>query len=145
MTKSTAVHGNAILPVPNFPGAGARINYAPSGATVHAVSPVLPFPDGMVGTFICPIPNPVNAPITASGIRIDASRNDANVRDVKLYSGDTLVSTTDVPVNSNITFPLVLKDAAVGNDDEGWCLVVTVEFLNKASSITVYSLAVEFP
>jgi len=134
MSQSTAVHGNSIIP-----GAGVSIQYSPIGAVVH------PQPAGAgVGVFYCSIPNPLNAPIAAKGVKIDDLRVLTNVTDVKLYSGNALVSSTDVPAGNNIMFPLTLSGTAVGNDDAGWCLAVTVEFKNPASSITVYSLSIQF-
>ena len=135
MASSTAVHGNSILP-----GTGVTVEYTPVGAVIR------PSPAGAgSGSFLCSIPNPAGAPVTADSIKIDNTRDLTNVTDVQLYSGNALVSTTDVPTTQSIGFPLVFSNAAVGNDDAGWCLVVTVEFKNPASSITVYSLSIQFP
>lgn len=129
MSHSTAAHGASIVH-----GTGVTISYGPSGATIKPTSAAPSF-----GTFLCPIPNPANAPITAKGVQIDATNTLTNVTNVALYSGDSEVAVKSSPVPPKFSIA-----SAVGKDDDGWCLFVTVEFLSPGSNILVKSCAILF-
>ncbi len=129
MSNWTAAHGTAVVP-----GVGVNVTYSSSGATISPKSGT-----ASVGHFLCPIPNPANTPIVAKGIKIDAKYTLTNLTNVTLYSGDNPVAVKSGPIP-----PVFTIAAANGQDDDGWCLDVCVEFLNSGSSILVKSCAIAF-
>lgn len=129
---SIAVHGNSIVP-----GAGVTIDFTTVGAVVKPNPPA-----AGQGVFFCPLPNPVNAPVKATNIKIDANRILTNVKEVTLFSGTTEVANiTPGPFATNTVVAVASVD---GSADAGWNLAVHLEFINAASSITISSLAVFF-
>lgn len=128
--SSCAVHGTEAKP-----SVGVTITTDPTGATISPTSGLPGF-----GTFLYPVPNPVNSPTQATGIKIDAHYNLTNLTNVTLYSGDNPVGLKNAPIPSVFT----LDNQASGQPDDGWCLSITVQFLSGGSSILVKSVAVLF-
>jgi len=135
MATTTAVHGNSIVP-----GPGVTVSFTDDGAIIRP-DPLAP---GM-GVYFCSIPNPANAPVKPKKIKINDTRSLANTNKVELRSGNVLVSTDSVlPGDSLVTNPEFSITSTPGNDDDGWNVSVTVEFLHANSFVTVRSLAIFF-